>query len=120
MRTIILVFLYTIMAILLLPVLFICYLGRWPNVIILIGKWALSLGKKIIDVEVEVSGLDNIDKKTAYVFMANHLSFLDGPLLFLLIPQPVRVILKKEVFRLPIIGQGMKQLNFIPVDRKKL
>jgi len=117
MRTIILVFLYVILAILLLPVLFICYLGRWPNLIIIISKWALKLGE---GVQLEVSGLENIDKKSAYVFMANHLSLLDGPLLFMLIPQPVRVILKKEAFRLPVIGQGMRQLKFIPVDRKKL
>ena len=120
MRTIILVFLYVILAILLLPVLFICYLGRWPNLIIIISRWALKLGEKILGVQLEVSGLENIDKKSAYVFMANHLSFLDGPLLFMLIPQPVRVILKKEAFRLPVIGQGMRQLKFIPVDRKKL
>ena len=120
MRTIVVVLLYVILAILLLPVLFICYLGRWPNLIIIISRWALKLGEKILGVQLEVSGLENIDKKSAYVFMANHLSFLDGPLLFMLIPQPVRVILKKEAFRLPVIGQGMRQLKFIPVDRKKL
>jgi len=52
--------------------------------------------------------------------MANHASFLDGPLLFMLIPHPVRVLLKKEAFRIPIIGLGMKCIGFIPVDRKGL
>lgn len=52
--------------------------------------------------------------------MANHLSLLDGPLLFWLIPQSTSVILKKEIFRVPIIGQGMRQVDFIPVDRKRL
>jgi 1-acyl-sn-glycerol-3-phosphate acyltransferase len=50
--------------------------------------------------------------------MSNHLSFLDGPLLFLLIPQSIRVILKKEVFRIPVVGQGMRFVGFVPVDRK--
>jgi 1-acyl-sn-glycerol-3-phosphate acyltransferase len=61
-----------------------------------------------------------IDKGRPYIFMANHLSFLDGPLLFVLIPQSVRVILKKEVFRLPVVGQGMRFVGFVPVDRKKV
>jgi 1-acyl-sn-glycerol-3-phosphate acyltransferase len=52
--------------------------------------------------------------------MANHLSFLDGPLLFYLIPQVVRVILKKEIFRIPIIGWAMGYVGFVPVDRKGL
>lgn len=50
--------------------------------------------------------------------MANHESFLDGPLLFLAIPQYARVILKKEIFRIPIIGWAMKFVGFVPVDRK--
>jgi 1-acyl-sn-glycerol-3-phosphate acyltransferase len=50
--------------------------------------------------------------------MPNHLSFLDGPLLFLVIPKPVRVILKKEIFKIPVIGMAMKNVEFVPVDRK--
>ena len=52
--------------------------------------------------------------------MSNHLSFLDGPLLYSVIPQPIRVILKKEIFKIPIIGLGMKQVEFVPVDRKSI
>jgi 1-acyl-sn-glycerol-3-phosphate acyltransferase len=48
------------------------------------------------------------------------LSFLDGPLLFLVIPQAIRVILKKEVFRIPVVGQGMRFVGFVPVDRKRV
>jgi 1-acyl-sn-glycerol-3-phosphate acyltransferase len=120
MRTIIVLLFYVILAILLLPVLFICFLGKWSEPLIAAGKWGLSIGRRILAIEVDVSGLERIEKKKAYVFMANHLSFLDGPLLFWLIPQSIRVLLKKEVFRIPIIGQGMKQVGFIPVDRKRL
>ena len=40
------------------------------------------------------------------------------PLIFKSIPQNVRVILKQGVFRLPVVGQAMKEAHFIPVDRK--
>ena len=120
MRTITVLLIYTTMAVLLLPVLLICYLGKWAEPLIAIGKWCISIGRKILGVQVDVSGLERIERKRAYVFMANHLSLIDGPLLFWLIPQSIRVILKKEVFRIPIIGQGMRQVGFVPVDRRRL
>ncbi len=52
--------------------------------------------------------------------MSNHVSIIDGPLLFMLNPQSLRVIIKKEAFRIPIISQAMRQIGFIPVDRKRL
>jgi 1-acyl-sn-glycerol-3-phosphate acyltransferase len=42
---------------------------------------------------------------------------LDGPLLFLFIRRPVRVIMKSSIFRIPVIGLGMKYVGFVPVDR---
>jgi len=73
---------------------------------------------KLPFVKVQTTGRDSIDRRGPYIFMSNHLSFIDGPLLFLLIPQSVRVILKKEVFRIPVVGQGMRFVGFVPVDRK--
>lgn len=120
MRTILLLLIYVILAILLLPVLLVCYLGGWREPIVAIGKWAISVGRGILGILVDVSFIEKINTNTAYVYMANHLSFLDGPLLFWIIPQSTSVILKKEIFRVPIVGQGMKQVEFIPVDRKRL
>ncbi|MGD8537041.1 MAG: lysophospholipid acyltransferase family protein [Candidatus Aminicenantes bacterium] len=120
MRTIVLCFVLGIIAILLIPVILLCFLIRWPLPIIMIGKGAIHLGQKILGIRLKVSGLERIDKKTSYVFMSNHLSAVDGPLLFILIPQSIRVILKKEAFRIPVIGQAMRLVGFIPVDRKGL
>jgi 1-acyl-sn-glycerol-3-phosphate acyltransferase len=86
----------------------------------LIGKWALWIGQKILGIRLDASGIERIDQRVPYVFMANHLSLIDGPLLFMLIPQFVRVLLKKDAFRIPIIGQAMRQVGFVPVDRKGL
>jgi len=94
----------------------------WPfgirEPLLAIAKWAMGLGLKILGIRVEVSGGEAVDKKTRYVFMANHLSFIDGPMVFRFIPQSVRIILKKSVFRIPILGQGMRYVGFVPVDRK--
>ncbi len=120
MRTILILFIYVLFAILLVPILLFCYLKRCDQLIISIGKRALRLGQKILGIRVAVAGLERINKKTPYVFMSNHLSLIDGPMLFMLIPQAIRVILKKEVFKVPIISQAMRQVGFIPVDRKAM
>lgn len=120
MRTAFLVLVYFLCTI----VLAILLLFFWPlgirEPLLGLGKWAISLGPKILGIKIDVSGRDRVDKKAAFIFMANHLSFLDGPLVFWLIPQPTRVILKKQVFRIPVIGQGMRHVGFVPVDRKRV
>jgi 1-acyl-sn-glycerol-3-phosphate acyltransferase len=120
MRTIVLFVIYILFSLLLVPVLLFCYLMKRSQPIISISKWALRLGQKVLGISLDVSGEDQIKKETSYVFMSNHLSLIDGPLLFMFIHQSVRVLLKKEVFKLPIIGQAMRQVGFVPVDRKAL
>ena len=118
MRTIVLCIVYVIIAILYIPVIIFCFLLRWPQPVSLIGNGAIRLGLCILGMRLEVTGLEKINKRAPYVFMCNHLSAIDGPLLFMLIPQSIRIILKKEAFRIPVIGQAMKLVGFIPVDRK--
>jgi len=118
MRTLFLFVLYVILVIILIPVIVFCYLFRTAKPLYVIGRSALCLGRRILGLRLQINGLDSLDKNKTYVFMPNHLSFLDGPLMFMIIPRAVRVIVKKEVFRIPIIGWAMKIAEFIPVDRK--
>ncbi len=120
LRTIFIIFLYGLIVILIIPVLLVFFVFGIRKPLLDLGKWAMGVGQRVLGVKVEVSGLENFDKAGTYIFMANHLSFIDGPLLFYVIPQPVRVFIKKEVFRLPVVGLGMKHVHFIPVDRKRL
>ncbi len=120
MRTIVLFIVYALLAILLIPVLIFCYPLKFAQPIILVSRWALWVGQKILGIRLDASGIERIDKRVPYVFMANHQSLIDGPLLYLIIPQFVRVLLKKEAFRIPIIGQAMRQVGFVSVDRKGL
>ncbi|MGA2588240.1 MAG: lysophospholipid acyltransferase family protein [Candidatus Aminicenantales bacterium] len=117
-RTLFLFSLYIVLVVCLVPFLLFCMLFGIREPLYAIGKWAMRLSRRILGLELEVKGLEAVDRKMSYVFMANHLSFIDGPLLFTLIPQNVRVILKKVIFRLPVLGLGMKHVGFVPVDRK--
>jgi len=117
-RTILLGLVYLVLIVLLSVVLLISWPFGVREPILTIAKWAMDLGLKVLAIRVDVTGREAVDRKARYVFMANHLSFIDGPMLFRLIPQSVRVILKKSVFRIPVVGQGMRFVGFVPVDRK--
>ncbi len=58
-----------------------------------------------------------LDPAQHYIFLSNHVSNLDPPILFPLLPGRVSVFLKRSLMRIPILGYGMKLASFIPVDR---
>ena len=117
-RTIALVLFYVLLVILITPFIVFCMLTGWRDPLIAIGQWAMRVSRRILGIKVEVSGLDRIDPRTALIFMPNHISFLDGPMLEMLIPGAARVVLKKSILRIPIVGLGMRFVGFVPVDRK--
>jgi len=118
MRSAVLLILYVLIVILMTPVILVCMLAGVREPLLRIGKWVMSLSRVVLGIRLEIEGLDRFGRKDAYVFMANHVSFLDGPLLFYVVPRLLRVIIKKSVFRLPVLGQGMRFVGFVPVDRK--
>jgi 1-acyl-sn-glycerol-3-phosphate acyltransferase len=117
-RTALLVLFYIVLVILITPFIAFCMLTGLRDPLIAVGQWAMRVSRRILGIKVEVSGLDRIDPRTTLIFMPNHMSFLDGPLVMMLIPGAARVILKKSVLRLPVVGLGMRHVGFVPVDRK--
>jgi len=117
-RTYFLVLIYAVIVVSIVPLLLVALplgirepLFEYARGVMWFSQWFLGL-------RLEVGGRELVDRTKACVFMANHASFIDGPLLFTVIPQRVRVMLKKSIFRLPVLGFGMKYVGFIPVDRK--
>jgi 1-acyl-sn-glycerol-3-phosphate acyltransferase len=53
----------------------------------------------------------------ASIFLANHISNLDPPILMPLLPLPIAVILKRSLMKIPILGWAMRLAGYIPVDR---
>ena len=71
----------------------------------------------IIGVTVEVRGLEKIDLSRPYIFAANHQSQFDIFALQGYSGFDFRWMAKKELFRIPLFGWGMKLAGYIPVDR---
>jgi 1-acyl-sn-glycerol-3-phosphate acyltransferase len=51
------------------------------------------------------------------IFMANHESFLDGPLLMTVLDRPVRAVVKRFVVDIPVMGPGMRFVGYVPVEK---
>jgi 1-acyl-sn-glycerol-3-phosphate acyltransferase len=66
---------------------------------------------------VKTVGLEQLDPGRTYIFMSNHVSNIDPPLLIPLIPGRTSVMAKKELFSYPILGKAMRMASLVPVDR---
>lgn len=66
---------------------------------------------------LEVEGTSNVDPSQSYVVVANHISTLDIMACFLAVRLPIRYLAKKELFKVPILAQGMRAVGIIKVDR---
>jgi len=63
-------------------------------------------------------GREAIPANKACIFMVNHVSNLDPPVMIALIPGRTSAFLKRSLMEIPVLGTGFKQGEFIPVDRK--
>lgn len=83
-----------------------------------IGMWGAYTGVRIAGVRVRTIGLEKVDPTRTYIFMVNHASNIDPPLLLPLIPRRTSVMAKKELFDIPLLGKTMRLGSLVPVDRR--
>jgi 1-acyl-sn-glycerol-3-phosphate acyltransferase len=88
--------------------------GNW--VFNLARLWSASLLAASC-VRVEAHGADRLDPGTGYVFLSNHQSLFDIPVLLSTVPGQVRMMAKRSLFRIPIFGWALSAGGFIPIDR---
>ena len=82
-------------------------------------RWLRFLFRLLFS-RVDVEGAEKIDTRTTHLFMANHVSLFDVPLLGATIPQVVQGVEAKEQFSWPIYGWTIRRLGNIPIDRKNI
>jgi 1-acyl-sn-glycerol-3-phosphate acyltransferase len=74
--------------------------------------WLICSGTRL-----EVEGRENIDPSRSYVVVANHISILDIMACLLAVPIPIRFLAKAELFKVPVLAQGMRAIGIVEVDR---
>jgi len=71
-------------------------------------------------IRVTVEGLSHIQPNRSYIFMPNHLSNFDIPVLLAHLPVQFRWLAKKELYKIPIFGFALKRAGYISIDRSNL
>ena len=118
MRNVVAGFVLTVLTILAIPVILVCALFGLRDGFLVYGRWMMRVGRFLLGIRVEAAGLERLDRRTPYVFMCNHLSFLDAPMLVTVVDRPVRFIVKRFVFRIPVLGLGMRFAGYVPLDKE--
>ena len=75
---------------------------------------------RVSSTQLRVAGRDNIDSAKSYIYMSNHQSVMDIPAMLGAAPQPIRMLAKEVLFKIPFFGQAMHRSGFFPIDRKNL
>ncbi len=73
---------------------------------------------KTTGVRVRVEGLDRIEPGRTYVFVSNHQSIYDTPVVFASLPYQLRIIAKESLARFPVLGWHLRRGGHLFVDRK--
>jgi len=73
---------------------------------------------KTTGVRVTVDGLDRITPGTTYVFVSNHQSIYDTPVVFASLPYQLRIIAKESLAYFPVLGWHLRRGGHLFVDRK--
>jgi len=81
-----------------------------------IGIWARSIlfGSRI---KVRIRGLSNIDFSQSYIYMLNHQSYFDIPVVLGCMPVQFRWLAKHELFKIPLFGMAMRRAGYISINR---
>ena len=81
------------------------------------GMWIIRLGLRAAGVRVRGIGLENIPPGRSCIFLSNHTSNLDAPVLLPVVPGMTSVFIKKVLMKIPLLGTAMRMGKYVPVAR---
>jgi 1-acyl-sn-glycerol-3-phosphate acyltransferase len=68
--------------------------------------------------KLEIIGKENLDPNESYIYISNHTSMFDSPILIYGLGDDIRMIYKQELEKIPIFGYALKKSPFIPIVRE--
>jgi 1-acyl-sn-glycerol-3-phosphate acyltransferase len=113
------IFLWVVLSTLILGILaiilsFFCRTGNSIHRIARIwGRGILLVSR----VRVSVKGLSQINPARSYIYMSNHQSNFDIPVLLAHLPVQFRWLAKAELFKIPIFSRAMRGAGYVRIDR---
>ena len=87
------------------------------------AHWCARMWSRLIlrttGVRVDVDGLERLTPGRTYVFVSNHQSIYDIPILFWSLPYQLRIIAKESLGRFPFLGWHLRRTGHMLVDRRR-
>jgi len=99
------------------PSLIFLWIIRRREALYPLALWGAQTWLNACGARVNVTGLENLDPERQYVFVSNHRSYLDTAALFRYAGKRMGIVAKKELLKVPVLGQGMSFVNIIAIDR---
>ena len=82
------------------------------------ARWFGRRVVDLLDIDLRATGAEHVPPGRAYVYMSNHQSHLDIPVLYATLPSStIRMLAKTELFQIPLWGRGLRAAEFVEVDR---
>ena len=88
------------------------------DVLYAMAMWIARTGLRLAGIRTRIEGMERIDPSQTYIFMCNHVSNLDPPILLPALPRRSSVLVKKELFQVPVLGRAMRMGELVAVDRR--
>ncbi len=85
-----------------------------------VHNWGLIWGRSALwlgGIRLRVHGSEHIPRGQPAIYLANHQSNFDVPILYAGLPLQFRWMAKKELFDIPLFGLAMARCGYIPIDR---
>jgi 1-acyl-sn-glycerol-3-phosphate acyltransferase len=83
------------------------------------ARWWSWLILKTTGVHVDIDGLERLVPGKTYVFVANHQSHYDTPIIFSTLPYQLRIIAKESLGTFPFVGWHLRRTGHMLIDRRK-
>ena len=84
-----------------------------------IERFFSRIAFRLLGMQIEIQGIENIPENEPVVFVSNHQSMMDIKLLIACIPVNFSFISKDTVFHVPILGAYMTASGHIPIQRSE-
>lgn len=82
-----------------------------------IAEWGAKLWLRSAGAKVRVIGSELLPSDESFVFVSNHRSYLDTATLFFFTGRKIGLVAKRELLKVPVLGQGMHYVNVFSIDR---
>lgn len=107
------------------PVMLVCKQrvkkGDWAGADRITRKWVPAWANSLLwlaGVRKTVTGVENIPTDRPCVFVANHQSYYDIPIMLTCLNEPHAIMAKAEIKKIPLVRGWMENLGCLFVDRK--